>query len=150
MSERTTNFDRGTMVGWAQKGFYVTRAELDAAKAENERLREDADNKRDYELIEAYTTGALDMRYRAAQAVREWQAYTLYNRERISDEMADEIMTFDPVSLDGEFSRADLEVQHQEMLAALEMVAKHADINDTPRLLECVQGVIAKVKDADQ
>ncbi len=60
---------------------------------------ERAEDERNKELIQAYTTGASDMRRRAAASVREWQAFTKYAQERISDEMADEIMALDIVSL---------------------------------------------------
>lgn len=65
---------------------------------------ERANDERNQELIQAYTTGASDMRRRAAASVREWQAFTKYAQERISDEMADEIMALDitPLTDDSE------------------------------------------------
>lgn len=65
---------------------------------------ERSEDERNKELVQAYTTGASDMRRRAAASVREWQAFTKYAQERISDEMADEIMALDitPLTDDSE------------------------------------------------
>ena len=90
--------DEGLMLGWFANAIMAGVDSVPRAPAWQDISTAPKDG-RHAELIQAFVAGASAMQRQAAEGVRDWMAFTKYAQERISDEMADEIIAIDISSL---------------------------------------------------